>query len=174
MAFRKISCSSLCSRSPHLEIWCIITLWPRIWLSCVRYLGVAFGVQRIGFFGRCCDSLGAMLGSTVDSFSASVFCMRSSRDFLSGAMLGSTVDTCSASVLGLGRISHIFHVAVDSNPVAWSPFSRRVEKCAQHMLQSSVLLAMRIFWGTCVRHRCRVLPVPRESDSRVFRHTMHN
>ena len=60
-----------------------------------------------------------MLGSTVDTFSASVLViwqsrvrclgvacgiqkMDSSGDFLSGAMLGSTVDTCSASVLGLG------------------------------------------------------------------------
>ena len=45
--------------------------------------------------------------------------------------------------LAFGRISHMFHVAVDLNPVAWSPFSRRMEKCAQQMLQSSVLLAMR-------------------------------
>ena len=35
-----------------------------------------------------------------------------------GAILGSTVDTCSASVLvcGSGRISHIFYVAADSDP----------------------------------------------------------
>ena len=38
--------------------------------------GCCIWCQRVGFFGRCCDSLGAMLGSTV--------------------------DTCSASVLGLG------------------------------------------------------------------------
>ena len=52
VAFRKISCSSLCSRCPHLETWCIISLWPRIWQSRVRCLGVACGVQKIGFFGR--------------------------------------------------------------------------------------------------------------------------
>ena len=36
-----------------------------------------------------------------------------------GAMLGSTVDTCSASVRGFGRISHIFYVATDSDPEAF-------------------------------------------------------
>ena len=41
----------------------------------------------------------------------------SSRDYsVRGAMLCLTVDTGHATVLGFGRISHTFHVAVDSNP----------------------------------------------------------
>ena len=38
----------------------------------------------------------------------------------------------------------------------------------------AAVMMVRIFWGTCVSHMCRVVLVPRESDSRVFRHTMHN
>ena len=86
-----------------------------IWQSRVRCLGVA------------CEYRG--LDSSGD-------------DFVRGAMLGLTVDTCSASVLSFGRIAHTSNVAVDSNPVAWSPFSRRM-KCAQQMRQFSVLHAMR-------------------------------
>ena len=58
---------------------------------CFLCLGVAFGVLRIGFFGRFCG--------------------------YSGAMLGSTVITRSASVRGaFGRIAHIFNGEADSNP----------------------------------------------------------
>ena len=50
---------------------------------------------------------------------------------------GSTVDTCFASVhLAFGLISHYFYVDVDSEPEEFfSPFSRRIEKCAQSMPQ---------------------------------------
>ena len=41
-----------CSRCSHLEKWCIISLWTRIWQSRVLCLGVACGVLKIGFFGR--------------------------------------------------------------------------------------------------------------------------
>ena len=48
---------------------------------------------------------------------------------------GSTVDTCYASVhLACGR--NFFYADVDSDPeVCFSPFSRRMEKCAQSMPQ---------------------------------------
>ena len=73
-----------------------------------------------------------------------------------------------------------------------SPFSRRMEKCAQQMPQIPVhahiwkiFLDLHAagccddsanFFGapTCVRHRCRVVPAPRESVSWVCRHTLHN
>ena len=42
-----------------------------------------------------------------------------------------------------GRILYIFYDEMDSNPVASSPFSRRMEKCAQQMPQIPVQLAMR-------------------------------
>ena len=52
-------------------------------------------------------------------------------------LLGSTVVTCSAAVLAFfGRVTHIFYVDVDSDFEAFfSPFSGRMEKCAQSMLQ---------------------------------------
>ena len=66
-----------------LGCWCIISSWPRIWQSLFLSVGVACGVLKTGFFGGFCG--------------------------YSGAMLGSTLDTCSASVLGaLGRIAHFF------------------------------------------------------------------
>ena len=48
-----------------------------------------------------------------------------------GAMLGSTVDTCSASVLcAFGRFAHIFHGDVDSNPAVFvSVLTRNGEVC---------------------------------------------
>ena len=62
------------------------------------------------------------------------------------AMLSSTVNTCSASVWdAFGRILHIFCCEMDSNPVASSSFSRRIEKCAQQMPHFPVQLAMRTF-----------------------------
>ena len=125
-----------------------------------------FGVQRIGFFRR--------------SF------------FVRNAWLDCGYMFCIIT----GRFSDDFHIF---STLPWtqllkffSPFSRRMEKYAQQMLQSSVQLAMRTltlflisrrlaarmvvrnFWGTCVRHRCRVVPVPRESDSRVSQHMLHN
>ena len=92
--------------------------------------------------------------------------LHSSGDLCSGAMLGSTVDTYSASVRdAFGRILHIFFGEVDSNPVASSPFSRRVGKCAQQISLLScsrcdnissiftwlaALTKVRILGGTCV------------------------
>ena len=66
------------------------------------------------------------------------FFMRCS--ILYGAMLGSTVDTCSASVLG--AFVRILHFSMVKWTRVQSPFSRRMEKCAQPMLQLSVLVAM--------------------------------
>ena len=60
------------SRCSHLEIWYIISLCPRIWESRVLCLGVACGRLKVGFFGRFCGYSCAMLGSTVDTCSASV------------------------------------------------------------------------------------------------------
>ena len=56
-------------------------------------------------------------------------------DFVRGAMLGSTVDTGLVTVLGFGRISHIFYVAVDSNPEVFGLHSyaewSRVLRCSR-------------------------------------------
>ena len=61
-------------------------------------------------------------------------------------MLGLKVNTYSASVrVAPGRILYIFYGETDSNPVASSPFSRRMEKCAQQMPQIPVQLVMRTF-----------------------------
>ena len=61
-----------CSRCSHLGIWCINSLCPRIWESRILCLGVACGRLKVGFFGRFCGYSWAMLGSTVDTCSASV------------------------------------------------------------------------------------------------------
>ena len=55
-------------------------------------------------------------------------------DFVRGAMLGLTVDTVPATVLCFGRISHIFYVAVDSNPEVFGlhsdvEWSRALSRC---------------------------------------------
>ena len=47
-------------------------------------------LQRIEFFGRCCDSLGAVLGSTVDTCSASVFGYLAVKCSVSGSCMRST------------------------------------------------------------------------------------
>ena len=53
-AFGRISSStSICSRCSHLEI-CSLHLYPRIFQPLFWCLGVACGVQRIGYFGRSC------------------------------------------------------------------------------------------------------------------------
>ena len=68
---------------------------PRVWQSRVLCLGVARGILKIGLFGRFCG--------------------------YSCAMLGSTVDTRSASVLGaFGRVLHIFYREMDSDPKVFS------------------------------------------------------
>ena len=61
-----------------------------------------------------------------------------------GAMLGSTVDLGSATVLGFWTNFTQFLRCRGLEFCSFlSPFSRRMEKCAQQMLQSSVPLAMR-------------------------------
>ena len=88
---------------PHLDI---ISSWPCIWQSCFRCLAVARGVQVLDFSGDAA--------------------------FLWGAMLGSTVNTCSASVRdAFGRVAHNFYVAVDSNPEVWvSVLAQNGEVCS--------------------------------------------
>ena len=62
--------------------------------------------------------------------------------FFVGAMLGFTVDTCSASVLWLWTyFTHFFYDAADSNPDAFLLHSVWMEKCAQSMLLVSVCSA---------------------------------
>ena len=51
--FVLLRCGVRCS---YLEIWCIVSSWPRTLQSCVLCWGVAFGVQGIGFFGKCCGA----------------------------------------------------------------------------------------------------------------------
>ena len=65
VAFERISCISF-SRCSHLEIWCIISSWLRIWQSHVLCLGVACGVLKNEFFGRFYGYSCAMLGSLLD------------------------------------------------------------------------------------------------------------
>ena len=83
-----------CSRCSHLEIWCIISLWPRIRQSGFLCLGDTCGVQIIGFFGRFCGYSGAMLGSTVDTCFASVLCL-----WMNYAHFLLRILRCSVSVL---------------------------------------------------------------------------
>ena len=63
-------------------------------------------------------------------------------DFFVGAILGLTVDTYSAQYFGdYGRTSHIFYVAVNSNPEVFALHSCRMEKCAQSMHLVAVSLS---------------------------------
>ena len=50
--------------------------------------------------------------------------------FFGEAMLGSTVDTCSASVLGaFGRILHIFYGEVDADPRSHAEWRSVLSRC---------------------------------------------
>ena len=94
-----------CSRCSHLEILCIITLWPRILAVTRPVSGCCILEYRIGFFERFCG--------------------------YSGATLGSTVDKRSASVLGaFRRITNFFH-AKWTRILRCSVSVRRMETCAQ-------------------------------------------
>ena len=71
VAFERISWVS-CSRCSHLDIWRIISSWFRIWQSHVLCLGDACGTLDDEFFGKFYRYSCAVLGSTVNTCSASV------------------------------------------------------------------------------------------------------
>ena len=88
-----------------LGIWYIISFTLRIWQSRSLCVGVAFGVQHWIFL----EILRLLVG----------------------AFLGSTVDTCSASVTGRSEELHTFSTfAADSIPdCVSSPFGLNGEEC---------------------------------------------
>ena len=106
-----------CSRCSHSEIWSIISLWPHIWQSRVLCLGVTCGILKFGFFGRFFGYLGAMVGSTVDTCSATlrgdfrriahIFLRRSGLEFRGGFVSGS--HAAWRSVLGRCFSSQSWH-----------------------------------------------------------------
>ena len=132
VSFTRISCSSLCSRCPHLEIFCIISFWPRIWQSRVRCLGVAFGVREL-------DSSG---GAVI----LSVQCL--ARQWI--------------HVLHQCLVLDEFHI------FSTLPSTRILLRGLRSHAEWRSVLSRCFSLLCCSRHRCRVLP--RESDSRVFRH----
>ena len=97
-----------------------------------------------------------------------------------GAMLGSTVDTCSASVLLVALDVFRFFSSLRRTRIlkCFSPFCSRAEKRARSTLLVAVLLCAVRTWkpestlhelhvavGTCVSHRCQGAGSTRESDS---------
>ena len=74
-AFRSISFFQGCSvRGSHLEIWCLVSFWSCLWLSCSLCLGVACGVQA-GIFREVlvCHSCAILGSGEVDSDPEVVF-----------------------------------------------------------------------------------------------------
>ena len=98
-AYGNLSFPLGCSRSSHLEKWCIILLIP--------VSGSLLGVWVVGVWVLLVEY------GTLDF---------SEDDFVRCAMLGLTVDTgLCVSTLASGRISHIFYVDVGSDFGVFSP-----------------------------------------------------
>ena len=178
----------------YLAVTCSVSgccLWnTEIWILREMTSSMGACLARLWIYVLC------QFGFLAVTCSVSGCCMRNTENWVLQEIssLGLTVNTNSASVrVASGRILYVFYDEMDSNLVASSPFSRRMEKSAQQMPQFPVQLPMhtfgifsshstwraavmmaRIFWGTCVRHRCRVVPAPRESVSSVCRHMLHN
>ena len=177
-AFGSISCSHLALFPPGIVLCSPVSC---VWVLLLEY-------RKLDFLGE--TLWGAMLGLTVVALSEC--CLRntvldSSGDSLvTSAMLGSTADACSASVFGFDEF-RTFSMSKWTRILkcSLSVLTQNGEMCSADgtlnvdITSTSVawLAAVMMVWnflGTCVRHRCRVVPVPRRSDSCVFRHTMHS
>ena len=128
---------------PHMEIWCIISLWPSYLPVVVAVFGCCLW-RTIGFSGYAWD---AMLVSTVEVSPPCLGVACGVRmDFRRDNMLrpNSWFDSgymfCVIFERFFDEFHTFFHFAEDSYPAVLSPFSRRTEKCAQLMLQFTVFL----------------------------------